>query len=139
MYKLLTESKGMSFLEALVATAIVSLIIVAILATVTQSVLLTEKADKVYTASLLAQGRLDVLKKFDFDDLPTIASETDVGVDVNDDNVVDYMRTTEITHPYAGNDHLLKVKVSVDRVVDGQKSGNPVAMETVFVDPEVYE
>jgi hypothetical protein len=101
--------------------------------------LLTEKADKVYTASLLAQGRLDVLKKFDFDDLPTIALETDVGVDVNDDDVVDYMRTTEITHPYAGNDHLLKVKVSVDRVVDGQKSGNPVAMETVFVDPEVYE
>jgi len=139
MYKMLTESKGISLLEAIVAIAIVSLISVAILSTVTQSVLLTEKADKVYTASLLAQGRLDILKKFDFDDLPTIALETDVGVDVNDDDVIDYMRTTEITYPYADNDHLLKVKVSVDRVVDGQKFGSPVVMETVFVDPEVYE
>ena len=139
MHRLLIESKGISILEALVSIAIVALISVAILGTITQSTQLTEEADKVYTASLLAQGRLDVLKKFEFDDLPTIAPETDVGVDVNDDAVVDYMRTTNIMYPYSGDMNLAKVKVSVDRVVDGQKFGSPVAMETVFVDPEVYE
>lgn len=136
MVKLLANQKGLTLMEVVVASAIVALVVVSLLITISQSAVFTEESDKIYTASILAQRRIDVLKNFAFSDLPDTAPEADTPIDVNGDDVTDYYRTTEITENYDGYSDLMQIKVSVDRVVNGEKSGNPVTMETLFVDME---
>ena len=129
-----SDTRGTSLVEVLVAVALVTIATLAIIAAVAQSITLTKTADKIYTASILAQKRIDLLKNFVFSDLPGNAPETDTAIDVNADSTTDYMRTTTITEDFDGYTNLLHVKVSVDRVVDGEKSGHPVVMETLFLD-----
>ena len=129
-----SDAKGISLVEVLVAVALLMIATLAIIAAVVQSVTLTETADKIYTSSILAQKRIDLLKNFVFSDLPGNAPETDTVIDVNADGTTDFMRTTTITEDFDGYSNLLQVKVSVDRVEDGSKSGHPVIMETVFID-----
>lgn len=129
-----TNKKGISLVEVVVAVALVVIATLAILAAVTQSISFTETADKIYTSSILAQKRIDLLKNFVFNDIPTSAPETDTHIDVDADSTTDYMRTTTITENFDGYSNLIHIKVSVDRVIDGEKSGHPVVMETVFAD-----
>lgn len=128
----LLNEKGITMVEVIVAIALVATISIGILAAVSHSVLFTEKADTVYTASILAQKRIDLLKKFTFSDLASVAPETDTVIDVDSDGVDDFMRTTTVTEDYDGYTSLIKVKVSVDRIEDGAKSGHPVEMETLI-------
>lgn len=134
MIRSFNNSKGLTLTEVLVAIVIVAMISVAVLAAITQSAVLTEHADDIYTASLLAQRRIDVLKKFPFSDLANIAAETDVAIDEDDDGKTDFVRSTTITENYGGFSDLLMIKVSVDRLVDGEAIGKPLVMEMVFAD-----
>ena len=136
------HSKGFSLVEMVVASAIVVSVTVAVLVTVAQNIVFTERADMVYTSSLLAQGRIDALRKFTFQTLyddPTIGNEADIRID--DEGVIDpageYVRTTLVEQHVSGNPYLLRVKVTVDRLEEEKKSDHPVIMETLFADTEV--
>lgn len=146
----MANNKGITFVEVVVSIALVLIVVVALIATVTQSSVFSRRIDLVYTASYLAQRRVDMLKRLDFDQLPA-AGETDIriGADGNIDPAGEYVRTTEITPVYASNPYLTKVKVSVNRVkmsLDGSIvypdtgqitfHGNPIIMETLFSDVE---
>ncbi|MDD4956693.1 MAG: prepilin-type N-terminal cleavage/methylation domain-containing protein [Candidatus Omnitrophica bacterium] len=128
------DKRGMTLAEVVVSMAIVTLLTVAFIGAMSQSISYSEKSDSVYIASIIAQRRLDVLKKFDFSDLPSAAPETAVSQDFDGNGTVDYYRTTEITENYNGYADLIKIKVSVDRVDEGEASGNPVIMETLIAE-----
>jgi prepilin-type N-terminal cleavage/methylation domain-containing protein len=128
------DTEGLSLVECLVAMAIVAIVSTSLIAAVALSISFTRQADRIYEASTLSQRRIDMLKKFPFSDLPNIAPETDTQLDTDGDGTTDFYRTTEITENYDSNAMLLKIKVSVDRVEDGKKSGHPVVMETLLAD-----
>ena len=128
------DTKGLSLVEVLVAVTLVMIATLSIIAAVTQSITFTETADRIYTSSVLAQKRIELLKNFVFSDLADNAPETDTAIDIDDNGTTDYMRTTTVTEDFDGYTNLVQVKVSVDRVDDDVKSGHPVVMETVFLD-----
>ena len=130
----INRQKGISLVEVIVAMALTAIVSLAILAAVSQSAVFGGKADKIYTASIVAQKRIDLLKKFSFSDLAGMAPETDTAVDVDEDGTTDYMRTTTVTEDYEGYTGLIKVKVIVERIEDGVKKGGPVVMETLMSD-----
>lgn len=132
MWKLFHDQKGFSLVEVLVSVIVVAVVSLALLATVSGSIFFTATADKVYTASILAQARIDLLRKFPFTDLADIAPESDTLVDVDGDGTDDYARTTSITESYNGYTDLIGIKVSVDRIESGSKVGHPVVMETLL-------
>lgn len=143
------DKRGMTLIEVIVAAALVALVVVSLFASVTQTSIFSKRIDRVYTASYLAQRRIDMLKRLDFE-LVQFAEETDVRVDA-DGNVSltgTYVRTTEVGTNYNGNPFLLKVKVTVKKanvntdgsIYDdlGQLTfiGQPIVMETLFCDIE---
>lgn len=81
---------------------------------------------------------MDNVKVIDFNDLSRWGSESKTRIDSDgeEDLLGDYIRTTEITENYDGNPYLTKVKVSVDKIIDGNESGYPVVMETLISDVE---
>lgn len=135
MFSFLRDTKGLTLVEVVVTIALIAIVIVSVVATVVQSATFSNRIDKVYTASYLAQRRIDLLKRFDFDEVPN-AEETDIriGADGTVDPDGDYIRTTGVYTD--SNPYLLKIKVSVDLVIDGSPSGSPVVMETYFVDSD---
>ena len=129
--------RGLTLVEVVISILLIAISIVSVLAAVTQSSVFSKRIDAVYTASYLAQRRIDVLKEFEFDQLDPSAIETNVEIDVDDDGDSDYSRTTEITPNYSGNSKLTKVKVTVEKVqlnLDGTESGmgDPIIMETLL-------
>jgi type II secretory pathway pseudopilin PulG len=146
---MLRDSRGMTLIEVVISIALVALVVVSLFAAVTQTSVFSQRIDRFYTASYLAQRRIDMLKRLDFD-LIQFAEETDVRIDAdgNQDANGTYARTTEVETDYNGNPFLLKVKVTVKKAkvsVDGsiyddagQVSyiGQPVVMETLFSDVE---
>jgi len=136
MNKFMKGDGGISLVEVLISMCIVALVGVSIIATVMQSLTLNEKTDQIYISSVIAQRRLDVLRKFTFSDLATAAPEDEHAIDFDDNGIDDFVRTTTIEEDYDSNEYLLKVKVSVDRIEDGSPSGNPIVMETLFADIE---
>ena len=134
--RLITGRKGVTLVEVVVSVLIISIVIVPVVAVLVQGTFLSNRIDKVYDVSNLAKQRMDSLKKFDFEDIPDIAVETATQVnkegDIDADG--DYIRTTEVVDEYDGYSHLLKVKVTVDRLdEDGIAEGHPIVMETLFV------
>jgi len=142
--------KGITLVEVIVSISLVAVVVVALAAAVTQSSVFSKSIDIVYTASYLAQRRINVLKRLDFDQI-SAAEETDIRV--NEGGDIDssgkYIRSTEIITDVGGNSYLTKVKVSVRRVkvnIDGtiinpssgQMTflGQPIIMETLFADVE---
>ncbi|MFH1305883.1 MAG: hypothetical protein ABIH74_05745 [Candidatus Omnitrophota bacterium] len=121
-----------TLVEVVLASGIMAMVLVALIVAVVRCVTFTGQADKVYTASILAQRQIDVLGKFPFSDLTVIAPETKTSVDTDGDGITDYYRTTEIFEDYSGYADLLRIKVSVDRIEEGVESGHPVTMEAVF-------
>ena len=130
--------KGMTLVEVVVSAAILGIVVVSVIATIAQSSVFSRRIDHVYTCSNLAKKRMDDLKRYLVGDLADRASETDVRIDENGDIDVsgNYIRTTEITSDYDANPYLYKIKVSVDRVVEGEKYGSPAVIETLFADVE---
>lgn len=149
MVGMLRRSSGMTLIEVVISVALVALVVVSLFAAVTQTSVFSQRIDRAYTASYLAQRRIDMLKRLDFE-LVEFAEETDVRIDAdgNQDENGTYVRTTEVTTGYNGNPFLLKVKVTVKKAnvsVDGsiyndagQISfvGQPIVMETLFSDVE---
>ncbi|KJJ85826.1 hypothetical protein OMAG_000301 [Candidatus Omnitrophus magneticus] len=134
--KIFIPVSGISLVEVIVSIGIITLISVSVLVTMSHSVTFSSKADIIFTAALVAERRIDVLKKFSFNALSSSASETDTGVDVNEDGDNDFLRSTEITENYDGYLELIKVKVSVSRLESGKKKGAPIVMETLFSNVE---
>ncbi len=147
MLRQIKDKTGMTLIEVIVAVALVALVVVSLFASVTQTSVFSKRIDRVYTASNLAQRRMDMLKRFDFDLIP-FTEETDARIDTdgNLSSTGTYVRTTEITENYNGNPFLIKVKVSVKKAkvnMDGSIYGEtgqitfvgqPVVMETLFSD-----
>ncbi len=128
--------------------ALTILVITAIVSGLTQSSVFSKRVDMVYTATLIAQNRIDLLKKISFSELP---DATEVEVVIDEDGTLSaggsYIRTTEVTENYDGIASLLKIKVSVTALkisasgaaIDEetgyeQYMKNPIVMETIFVD-----
>jgi prepilin-type N-terminal cleavage/methylation domain-containing protein len=132
------NDKGMTLVEVLVSAAILGIVVVSVVATIAQSSVLSRRIDHVYTSNNLAKKRMDDLKRYLVSDLASRATETDVRIDADGDLDAngDYFRTTEITEDYDGNPYLVKIKVSVDRVVDEEAFGAPAVIETLIADVE---
>lgn len=126
------DTKGLTLIEVVVSIALLGMVMVALAAAVAQFGVFSHRIDQIYTSSYLAQRRIELLKKFDFDDLFPGANETNIRVDANGTINVngDYARTTGVYT--TSSEYMLHVKVSVDKYVDGQPSGTPVVMETLF-------
>lgn len=131
-------SEGVTLVEVVVSAALVALIVSVVVFTVSQSAVDSSKLDMIYTASNLARKHMDSLKTVNFRDLADLAPETDVRVNAEGDADADgdYVRSTEVYEDWNSNPYLTKIKVSVDRVVDGEASGRPVMIETLFADAE---
>lgn len=131
------DNKGFSLFEIVIAMTLVVLVMVPVLASLLQSSVFSRRVDMTYTASCLAQRRIELLKGFETDDL-NAAAETEVGIDQDNDGSNDYTRSTEITEDYDGMDGLVKVKVTVKMAnidMSGKRGGamvKPVVMETIF-------
>ncbi|MFH1309843.1 MAG: type II secretion system protein [Candidatus Omnitrophota bacterium] len=137
------NKRGMTLVEVIVATALVSMAVVSIGALITQSSVFSNRIDTVYTASYLAQRRIELLKRLDFSQISSaVESDLRVGVDGNINANGGYVRTTEVSPNFGGDPHLTKVKVTVKRLkidIGGGTgamvfSGQPVVMETLFTD-----
>ena len=142
------DQKGMTLVEAIAAAALVLIVAVSMGALATQSAVFSRRVDTVYTASYLAQRRVDLLKRLDFSQI-SAAEESDVRVNA-DGNISangNYLRRTEITPDFSANAHLQKVKVTIKRVkinMDGSILdpetgemtflGEAIVMETLFSD-----
>ncbi|MGB2879330.1 MAG: hypothetical protein WBD24_04070 [Candidatus Omnitrophota bacterium] len=144
MKKILLGKKGVTFVEVIIAAALVVVIVLSLAATNIQSSVFSKRIDLVYTATQIAQRRMDLLKRLGFDQVPS-AVETDVRVDADGNMSAsgNYVRTTEVDTNFGGNPSLAKVKVIVKRVkiyMDGSISdsgettfiGQPIVMETLF-------
>jgi len=125
---------GLTLIEVLISIVIVAFIAIALLSTITQSVFFADQADKIYTASIVANRRIEGIKKFDYNDLATIGPEDSIPVDDNEDGVTDYLRTTTVDEDYDGYAGLIRVIVSVQRLVDGEPLGSPVVQEILLSD-----
>jgi type II secretory pathway pseudopilin PulG len=145
MHRLWRDCKGITLAEVIISVVLVALIVGSLIAAVSQSSVFSRRIDMVYTASSLAQRRIDLLKRLNFDQLSS-AVETDVRVDArgNYDSGGNYIRTTEVTTDHDGNPYLTKVKVSVKKVkiimyggIESTETlGQPVIMEMLFTDAD---
>lgn len=138
MRKKLSNKKGVTLVEVMVAVALVTVIVSTVAVTVAQSAVNANRLDMIYTASNLAKKHMDDLKAMSFRDLPDEAPETNVRINAQGeaDSGGDYMRSTEVDEAWGSNAYLTKIKVSVDRIVDSKVAGHSVVMETLFAEVE---
>ena len=91
----LSGKSGMTLVEVLVSAGILALVVVSVVATIANVSIFAGHIDSAYTATNLAKARMDYLKRYSFENLPDEAPETDYAIDINEDGVTDYLRTTE--------------------------------------------
>ncbi|MFH1799014.1 MAG: prepilin-type N-terminal cleavage/methylation domain-containing protein [Candidatus Omnitrophota bacterium] len=142
------NKKGFTLIEAVVSMLLLGIAVVSMIAALTQTSIFSESVNRAYAVSYLAQRRVDLLKRLDFDLLSSSAENSvRVGIDGNEDPNGAYVRTTEITTNFDDNPCLTKVKVTSRRAkvnADGSIlnsatneitfTGAPVVMETLFSD-----
>jgi len=139
------DQRGITLVELLIAVVLVSLIFAAIGSLLSQSSVYARKLDITYTASYLAERRIELLKRLDFEQIHQAGeSNIRIGDDGSEDENGEYLRTTTVTRPYDTNPFLAKIRVEVYRVKVGQTGqyldgdgkpmyiGTPVAMETLL-------
>ncbi|MDD5633922.1 MAG: hypothetical protein PHW46_01440 [Candidatus Omnitrophica bacterium] len=142
--QILKNKKGMTLAEVVVSAVLVLVVVGALVGAVLQGSVFSRRIDMIYTASYLAERRIEVLKRFDFDQI-YVGEESNVRIDLdgNIDPNGAYQRSTEILMQHGGNPYLAKVKVTVGKIkinMDGtidstpSFSGNPVVVETLFAD-----
>jgi len=143
----LSSQKGMTLVEVVTAIALAGIVVISLISTVTQSSVFSKTIDITYKASYLAQRRIDMLKRLNFDQLED-AEENQVRINASGviDSAGEFTRTTEIEMDYDSNQYLCKVKVTIYKVKvtqDGKTTnvsgetvfvGNPIVMETIFAD-----
>jgi len=151
MKKMSGSIKGFTLIEVLTSFALIVIVIMSLTATITQSMVFSRRIDIMYTSSYIAQRRIDLLKRFDFDELYPGGLEDSIRLNAQGtiDPNGEYMRTTEVSEDHDGNPYLTKVKVMVYRIkvnMDGSIIDpitgevvfmtNPVIVETLFADVE---
>jgi prepilin-type N-terminal cleavage/methylation domain-containing protein len=93
----LSKRKGFSLIEVLVGIAIVSIALLGLAQLFTYGVLTNSRAERLSSATFLAQQQIDSHRNLTADELNTLASNTlDEQVDVNFDGTIDFRRITEI-------------------------------------------
>ncbi len=147
MTNILRDPKGMTLVEVVVGAALITLMILALIATLSQGSVFSKRLERTYTASNLAEMRIDTLRKLDFAQIPQ-STEVDirVGKDGNMDASGQYYRTTAVVENYDGNQYLTKVTVTVKKIkvnmdgsiLDDQGEatflGQAITMETLLAD-----
>lgn len=141
------EHKGFTLVEVLASMMLLTVVVIAMVALATQSSVFSRRIDTVYNSTVLAQRRIDVLQRLEFEQITQqLVGESSVRVDV--DGNIDaggfYLRTTQVTSDHDSNSHLKKIKVTVSRARISQKgevdlaqtSGQPIVMETLLSDIE---
>lgn len=142
------KTHGLTLVEVVISVGLISLAITALLSTIVQSSVFSRRVDVNYTASYLAQRRIDILKRIDFSQLE-FSEESDVriGADGNMDPDGQYLRSTVITTDFDSNSYLTKVnviikkvKINLDGTIEDPETGEysvigePVEIETLFSD-----
>lgn len=93
----LPEGKGFSLIEVLIGIAIVAIALLGLAQLFTYGVLSNSRAERMSTATFLAQQQIDTCRNLTVDELNALASNTiDEQVDVNLDGTIDFRRITEI-------------------------------------------
>jgi prepilin-type N-terminal cleavage/methylation domain-containing protein len=93
----LSKRKGFSLIEVLVGIAIVSIALLGLAQLFTYGVLTNSRAERLSSATFLAQQQIDSYRNLTADELNTLASNAlDEQVDVNLDGTIDFRRITEI-------------------------------------------
>jgi prepilin-type N-terminal cleavage/methylation domain-containing protein len=93
----LPERKGFSLIEVLIGIAIVAIALLGLAQLFTYGVLSNSRAERMSTATFLAQQQIDTYRNLTVDELNALASDTmDEQVDVNLDGTIDFRRITEI-------------------------------------------
>ncbi|MFQ5952878.1 MAG: hypothetical protein ACE5JK_05690 [Candidatus Omnitrophota bacterium] len=142
MKKHFSDKKGMTLIEVFVSAALIAVIVLSLFVVATQSAVFSRRIEQVYTATYIAQRRIDLLKRLGFDQIPSAAeSDVRVGTDGNISGSGHYVRTTEVESDFGGNPSLIKIKITVQRLkinMDGSISdpvtylGDPIIMETLY-------
>lgn len=129
------RKKGMTLMEVVVASAILSVIVAGFLSVFLMSTTFCKSTNYVYIATNLAKSRTERLKGVDYHSL---AQAEELDTRLNKDGVSDingdFYRTTAINTGY-GTD-LTEVTVSVNFLVCGVRRPQPIVVKTVFANPE---
>lgn len=93
----LPERKGFSLIEVLIGIAIVAIALLGLAQLFTYGVLSNSRAERMSTATFLAQQQIDTYRNLTVDELNALASNIiDEQVDVNLDGTIDFRRITEV-------------------------------------------
>jgi prepilin-type N-terminal cleavage/methylation domain-containing protein len=85
---------GFSLIEVLIAIALMGIALLGMAQMFTFSILNNSRADKLSSASFLAQQQIDSLRNLTSDELIALSSPMDQQLDINSDSVVDFRRIT---------------------------------------------
>ena len=134
----MNSRRGVTLFEVVIAAAVLSVVLSGILSVFLFNVRWGRKMNSVFVATNLAKNRMERLRppRFPFSALD-LAEEDSVEVDRGglEEAGGDYLRTTEITNDHAGYD-LTLVKVTVDYKIQGEWSGNPIEIYSLYGDGE---
>jgi Tfp pilus assembly protein PilV len=127
------NKKGTSLVETICAVLIFAIVIGAIINIFTQSTVMSNRGQYIYTAYNLAKNHAERLKTFQFSSL-TSANETltRLNADGEPDASGEYLRTTTVTIPYNADSDLARVTVNVFYEIKGVRSPDSMDAETVF-------
>ncbi len=125
--------KGFTIFENLGAILLFMVGIAGIMPVFIQSMDVSLKTDRAYTAYNLAKNRIENLKSFSFADL-SLAAETNTLLD--QDGVPDldgnFERSTAVTASYNSDPNLTQVTVTVNYKYRGAWATNPIQMASVI-------
>lgn len=118
---------GFSFIEVVVAISLMGIALIGLAQMFTFSILNNSRADKLSSASFLAQQQIDSLRNLTWDELTALSSPMDEQLDINSDSVVDFRRITTLQN--TGNIWDIRILV-FQGMVSGVNAGsliqNPV-------------
>lgn len=134
--------KGLTLIEVLTAIGVIGILIFVSINVITQSMVSSKRMDMEYSASNIAQQRMDEVKNLNFDDIPSVREDrTRVDFRGNIDPEGLFLRTTKVYEDYVGNEYLKKIKVSVKRSVYDMTGsagrpgdGDTFIIESLFAD-----
>jgi len=114
---------GFSFIEVVVAISLMGIALIGLAQMFTFSILNNSRADKLSSASFLAQQQIDSLRNLTWDELTALSSPMDEQLDINSDSVVDFRRITTIQN--SGNIWDIRILV-FQGMVSGVNAGSLV-------------
>ncbi len=131
------DEKGLTLIEVLTAIGVIGILVFVSINVITQSMVTSKRMDMEYSASNIAQQRMDEVKNLNFDDISSVREDrTRVDHFGNVDPEGLFLRTTEVVEDYDDNEFLKKVKVSVKRSLYAMTGsvGTPEEGETLIIE-----